>query len=180
MNRTYPELYVEAEQNTRSLGKTVPRLAPVSGWRITEEHGMELMARLGGFNPDLRQPSAFAFQCAGRNRELRPLIEDIIGMKCALTIGDVRWEEKRLWTFDLENFPEMGRSGNYHVWLTAANGEIVDLTVLVSIAALRGTPLDSAVPVAGLPAELSPLSWRPVLVGDDAVGALLEDWSQQF
>ncbi|RCJ10015.1 hypothetical protein DDK22_02060 [Cupriavidus necator] len=149
-------------------------MAPVSGRRITEAHGMALMSRLAEFNPALKLPAAFPFQCARRTAEVRPLVEEIVRMPCSVTIGGVLMRDKDLWAFELTNFPMMGRTGDYHVWLTAANGEIVDLTILVSLYAQTGRPLEDATPLAGFPEEMEPFVWRPVLVGDDALDALLE------
>lgn len=77
MSTTYQELYAQAERNTQNLGLTVPTLATAPTRLITQERGMALMARIGDFNPELRNPWAFALlhmtnPTAGFQDRLRP------------------------------------------------------------------------------------------------------------
>ncbi|RKP48298.1 hypothetical protein [Trinickia fusca] len=168
----YQADFAQAQRNTAALGFVVPPVATVSGRRITEEHGAELMARLTRFYPS---PALFALQCASRTSELRPTVEEVIGMQCTITVGSLHIQGHPLFAFELSKFPAMGRTGTYHVWLTASNGEVVDLTAMVSLHDAFGKPLDEAVPIAGFPDAIPPFEWVPELVGDDALSALLAD-----
>ncbi|RQP37316.1 hypothetical protein DF154_19540 [Burkholderia ubonensis] len=134
---------------------------------------MQLMSRLSDFNPTLGNPYAFVLQCAGRTAELRPLVEDVLQMSCAITIGDVFMRGAPIFAFDIEKFPELGKTGNYHVWLTVESGEIVDLTLMASLYLHYGKPVEEASPIAGLPDEISGFVWHPALVGDEALNVLL-------
>lgn len=168
----YQTAFEQAHRNTEKLGFIVPNVATVSGRTITREHGEELMSRLEDFYPS---PASFALQCADRTRELRPMVEDIIGMPCTITVGGLNFQANAIFNFELAKFPTMGRTGAYHVWLTAANGQVVDLTAMVSLKAAFGKPLNEAEPIAGFPDAISPFEWIPELVGDDVLSALLAD-----
>lgn len=168
----YQATFEQAKRNTAALGFDVPPMVTVSGKRIEAHHGAELMSRLSEFYPS---PGLFALQCAGRTKELQPIVEEIIGMQCTITLGSLSIQGHPMFSFELSQFPAMGRTGAYHVWLTVANGEVVDLTAMVSVHAAYAKPLDEASPIAGIPDKIPFFGWTPELVGNEALAALLAD-----
>lgn len=167
----------EAIKRTALLGYETETLAKTSGPILTEENGFAFITAFekaigySGLKLD-----DLPFRCAEISWRAKPILEEITQTKAALTLGAVAKGDSILWSADATSLQELRSSGNYHVWLSLASGEIVDLTLLPSILLQTQQDLSRAQPLAGQPDHLA-FRWIPKLVGDEPIRELLRNGS---
>ena len=107
---------------------------------------LELALRAAG----ARDLTKAAFQCLKWSHYLAPYIEQQLGRKVWLTVGQVwkedqalfspTWNELKSWSKQGITIDEMYKPGsaglNLHAWLTVDSGEIIEPTLMTSIATL--------------------------------------------
>lgn len=120
------------------------------------------------------RPEDLAFQCANINWRMKRTFEAIINAPVLLTVGSVAFKGTPICTVMSTNPQDMRRTGNFHVWWSLGSGEIVDLTLMVSVCVANKIPLEKAQPLAGPPEGFPAITWEPVMVGDEVTLAILE------
>lgn len=175
--RSYSNVFLRAIARTASEGyETEPYELPSSPGRISQEQGEQLVDIAGqvlGSKEGLTAAD-IACRCAEVSLVMKWHVEQVVGHTATLTIGAITWNGSPIIQADGLDIPEMARTGNYHVWLTLPWLEIVDFTLQVSIAVLKGRALKNVGPLTGYPDLISPPGWQPIYVGTAATTALLD------
>lgn len=144
---TYREQFEQAAHFSAALGTPVGRIDWLAepALRPDRMDTIEHMLREAGVR-DLRDSAA---QCLKWSAYLAPYVERAFGMRATLTVGqlwrgqkpvyDPTWQQlRRLYEqgFTPEDFGGGATGMNFHAWLTLATGEILDFTLLSSLAAV--------------------------------------------
>lgn len=143
---------------------------------LTQEHGEQLLkiAEISLRSDVALTATDIACRCGQVSLSMREHVKRVTGHQAILTVGTFSYEGTPLIVPSSNDLDDMAATGSYHVWLTMPWMEIIDFTVLVSLAVLKGTPLSNISPVAGYPDFISPLSWKPLYVGTAATKVLLD------
>lgn len=172
----YKAELLAAMERTRERGLDPGELASTpSGGVLREEHGAVLMDVLA----DLIQgtslsPGHIAFQCAGISAAMKKHVSRAAGLSALLTIGTVILQGQRLWAASGDmSLTDLRDSGSFHVWLTLPTMQVVDFTLLMSLAVQTGRDPSTATPIATFPDSEPHIKWVPVFTGDDAYAQLL-------
>ncbi|XLZ71435.1 hypothetical protein ABT364_05560 [Massilia sp. SR12] len=143
--KTYEEQFGEAARFSAAIGAPVAAVewqsAPVLHADTLPR--VEQMLRAAGVR-DLRDS---AQQCLKWSAWLQPHVERTFNVPAILTIGQLWYEDKALFSpdwgqlhrmyangFTLDDFGRTGGGVNFHAWLTLGSGEIFDFTLLSSLA----------------------------------------------
>ncbi len=169
---TYWEKLQRAFQLTNEQGYSCPYFAQTTGGILTAAHGAELMEALDTEYSGLKSED-LAFQCANVHWRMKPIFENIIGAPALLTVGSVSYKNTPLCTVTSLRPEDMRRTGNFHVWWSLTSGEVVDLTLMLSLCFAKNLPLERAQPLAGRPEGIPAVTWEPIMVGDEVTCAIL-------
>lgn len=115
----------------------------------------------------------FASQCCAVNMKIKPHVERILGTPTLITIGAVRAFGVPVVSVLEPSLFAMAVSGDYHVWLTLPWLEVLDLTLLASIAKGKGAELSASRPLMGYPESFPDFEWSPWFVGSAAAMRLV-------
>jgi len=141
----YREQFDVAENFTCAIRASVERINWIDKSVINDETPsiIEPMLMAAGIT-DLRQSKA---QCLKWSAYLVPHVERAFGIRAILTIGQLWRENDPLFNptweqfhrlheegFSLEDFGKNGTGFNFHAWITLETGEILDFTLLSSLA----------------------------------------------
>jgi hypothetical protein len=178
----YRQQFEEAVGFTRALGCSVEPVhwteASVLEERV-DPATIERVLRAARIE-DLSQS---AVQCIKWSAYIRPYLEEEIGSPVWLTIGQLwrkgkpiygpSWQVLDRWHkegFGMADFGESGTGFQLHAWLTLSSGEILDFTLLSSLAAFvpqTWLPMAGSV-IGGYPTHaFEGHEFVPMVVGDD-------------
>lgn len=143
----YRERFEQAALFTRQCGYDVPKIAWLDRDVLTEDKGVRTAMAAAGVD-DL---SPSAGQCLKWCHYLQPFLERALEVPVVLTIGQLwksgkpvyspSWDDLKHWSksgVQPSDFVAEGRSGvNLHAWLTVATGEIIEPTLMSTIALVR-------------------------------------------
>lgn len=140
---------------------------------------IETALRAAGID-DLRDSAG---QCIKWSQFIRPYLEDVIECPLYLTIGQLwrngkpvyapSWEQLYHWKsegFRIADFGPSGGGFQLHAWLTLPSGEILDFTLLSSLAAAapKGWAKAAGQVIGGYPVEVfQGHEFIPMVVGDE-------------
>lgn len=143
----YRANFAQAISFTRACGITADDL-PWTDGKLAGNEGdrIEQAFRVAG----VKDPSKSAFQCLKWCHYLAPFIEAELKRPVKVTIGQLwrgdqpifnpSWKSLKSWSksgLTFQHIQEEGRSGiNLHAWLTVDTGEIIELSLLSSLAAV--------------------------------------------
>lgn len=182
----YRANFSQAISFTRACGIAVEDL-PWADGKLAANAGdrIEQAFRVAG----VKDPSKSAFQCLKWCHYLAPFIEAELKRRVQVTIGQLwrgdepvfspSWQSLKSWSksgLTFQHIQEEGRSGiNLHAWLTVDTGEIIELSLLSSLAAVspdQFTEYNGGV-VWGRPGEiLGGHRYYPMAVGREFAEAL--------
>ena len=142
----YREQFLQAERFAGAIGAPLESVRWLSE-PVLQVDTLEVIDRLlreAGVR-DLRDSAA---QCLKWSAYLRPYVERAFGVRAVLTVGQLwrnqtpifapTWDQLHRMHdegFTIADFGEEGTGMNIHAWLTLATGEILDFTLLSSLAA---------------------------------------------
>lgn len=170
----YKDEFLQAFRNAKEFSLDTPDIEFSSKKLISNERIDKLPQfledRLGGITPEMIFVQCFYFHLLAKDH-----LEDFFNSPIYFTIGHVeipgktyfyhtKKDLKTLLTNGMDN-PEM----NLHAWLTLPSMEIIDLTLLGSIAYARGDkpPKDFGIIANHADQLLDGCKYHPTLVGDD-------------
>lgn len=177
---TYVERFRAAQARTERFGLSAPDVTHTPGRFLTEPGLSALHGVLNDIYGELT-PRDLVARCVPIHRTLREAISLTLGCDAVLTIGHVETPERtRFLRSEADYLANL--EGTYladlnqlHCWLTLPSMELVDLTLLTSLAAINQwdeTPVGR--PILRHADELSAgLSFHPMLLGEaffDEVG----------
>lgn len=171
----YMRAFKQAIRRTERIGLSVPPFEPRQGALLNEAALRDLavatgdlVSRFGG------DPRILAGQCLAMNVEFEELASEVLGIDAVFTIGAVRGTRGPMFGMPARKMTAIVRNGpaspllNLHAWLTLPTYEIVDITLMTSMAVATGRDELTGHIVADHPANLrSDLRYRPTLVGTD-------------
>ncbi|RUS67435.1 hypothetical protein CUZ56_01380 [Saezia sanguinis] len=183
----YKQGFEQAVRFTRRCG--FPIEAPVwnNSVQIVELGDfIDPVMRASGELIDLR---ACAGQCLKWCHYLRPAFEEQLGLRVWVTLGQL-WKEEhivygpsftdcRRWVREGVNLSDLNSSMglNLHVWLTVETGEIIELTLLSSLAAFAHESykkMAGGVLIGLEEKNFAGHRYFPILVGDKAMESIAE------
>lgn len=143
---------------------------------MTEEHGFELMDRLAGLAEGAAlSPADIAFQCARVSFEMRKHVGDVASVQALLTIGTVEMQGRLLWNANGGmTLTDLCDSGAFHVWLTLPDMQVIDFTLMMTLAVQKGRDPREVHPIATYPDSEPHTKWIPLFTGDAAYTRLLK------
>lgn len=170
----YKDEFLQAFRNAKEFSLDTPDIEFSTKKLISNERIDKLPQfledRLGGITPEMIFVQCFYFHLLAKDH-----LEDFFNSPIYFTIGHVeipgktyfyhtKKDLKTLLTNGMDN-PEM----NLHAWLTLPSMEIIDLTLLGSIAYARGDkpPKDFGIIANHADQLLDGCKYHPTLVGDD-------------
>jgi hypothetical protein len=144
----YREHLAHAAAFTRHCGFEAPELACLVGDVLTPDGSF---AREAAQASGVFDFSGSAGQCLKWCHYLQPYFEQVLGVPVWVTIGQLwaygksvfhpDWDDLQRWSrsgIDPVELAMQGRDGiNLHAWLTVASGEIIELSLLSSLARVR-------------------------------------------
>lgn len=182
----YEARFEQAAMFSKSLGFTVPRVKWIARDLLDDQGAfLQEAARLA----DVADFSSSGGQCLKWCHYLRPYVEQALSVPVWLTIGQLwkddrtvfnpSWNDFRSWTsegIDPMELIQQGRDGvNFHAWLTVATGEIIEPSLMSSIALVRPHEADAylgAVVWGRDPGLLPAHRYLPMVVGDQVAEAM--------
>lgn len=143
---------------------------------MTEDQGLELMDRLAGLaSGAVLSPADIAFQCARVSFEMGKHVGDVASVQPLLTIGTVEMQGRPLWNATAGmTLAEMRESGAFHVWLTLPDMQVIDFTLMMTLAVQKGRDPRGAHPIATYSDSEPHTKWIPLFTGDAAYAQLLK------
>ena len=179
----YKELFEKAIRFTEKCGFATRRFKWLDRELINPDGEFSLITLR---NLGITDPSASAVQCLKWAHYLQPELERTLDTPVWLTIGQL-WTEKtalfnpsyddlQRWTQNgIQHVDLVGRSGvNLHAWLTLESGEIIEPTLLSSLAKLNPGVYGkyAGAWVWGRERALNNHRYYPMLVGQEAGSAI--------
>lgn len=176
----YKVHFQQAVSFTESLGFDAPKI----NWINHDVLGTDgNFFQRAGAAANLMDFSGSAGQCLKWCHYIRPYIEKELGVPVWLTIGqlwafdkivfDPSWEDFRKWSKSgicLSELIAQGRTGvNLHAWLTVATGEIIEPTLMSSMALVQPKEADSlngAITWGRDPGLITNHRYYPMVAGD--------------
>lgn len=117
-----------------------------------------------------------ASQCLKWSHALKPTVEKALGVEIMLTVGQVYFQERPVfnptlevcerWYFNGMSHEDMKNGINIHAWYTLPNLEIMDLTLLSSVAEIKKMPELEGHLIVGFPGELGHHRYVPIVLGN--------------
>lgn len=171
----YKDEFMRAHERAKNFGLTVPDIEVRDGEHLLTQEFLRDFPHLIARNTNIQHPRDLAAQCFSINLMLREVISD--HLKCPLyyTIGwvDVHGS-RRLFHFD-EEFVREALDGqvstagavSLHAWLTLPTMEIIDPTLATSILLVNGREEGLGGVMAKFADDLTGLTLKPMLVGED-------------
>jgi hypothetical protein len=180
MKKNYSQELDSAYAFTVKLEASFERLASRHGSLFTPELGEKI--HIAFQHIGIRSFIKAAGQCIKWSHALRPVVEEVLGVRVLLTIGQVRkpalaffdpsFDDLERWYcrgFDARDIA--GRSGvNMHAWWTLPTGEILDATLWSTLAVAWNEPERLGAVTGGWPDKIAPnMRYVPMVVGDDYI-----------
>lgn len=174
--RSYRSDWESALQRTTRFGLPAPLLpAGTRGPYLTEERLPEIFQVLREALGKPVSTDALVGQCLAVTWDFLPAVERWLGCQAFFTIGWVDLGPNRQWgQFDdafISTMLTRGHGGGpvkVHAWLTLDSLEILDVTLMTSLAATLGTEGKGGV-LAGDPDDTGQVVLKPMLVGSEFV-----------
>lgn len=168
---TYGERFQEALSRSHRLGLTAPEVVIEQGLAL---EGAEQLARLGALVGDTlgtHPIDAIAGQCAPFTEALIAPVEAEFGRQAYFTIGWYQHEDRELFRMsetDIQGWLKGSTTGSVsiHCWLTLSTMEVIDSTLLTSIAKVTGRDSLRGQIIAAH-GDTTGLEYQPMLVGND-------------
>ncbi len=172
--RSYAVEWAAALERTARFGLPAPRVPPVGrGPYLTEDRLPEIFPILRDALGKPVTTKALVGQCLQVTWAFLPAVERWLGCQAYFTIGGIDLGPNRQWgRFDdafIGSTLAKGHAGGpveVHAWLTLDSMEILDVTLMTSIAVTLGTGRKGGV-LAGDPDDTGQVALRPLLVGPD-------------
>ncbi|MCC9163245.1 hypothetical protein LNA76_07865 [Alcaligenes sp. MMA] len=182
----YKVLLEQSVLFTRTLGFDTPEI----NWKNHDVLGADGdFIRKIGEAANIIDFSSSAGQCLKWCHYIRPYAEKILEVPVWLTIGQLwksnktvfnpSWEDFQKWStlgISLPELRDQNRSGiNLHAWLTVATGEIIEPTLMSSIAAVNPQIADSlrgAITWGKEPGFIKDHRYFPMVIGDAIAEAM--------
>lgn len=179
--KKYQALFEEAVARTRNHGLRTPDVNYHPTRLLTTEFHKQFPYRLREAVGDIR-PDELVFQCLAIHYRLLETMQDMLNTEVFFTIGWVGLgdaekggKETTLFEFgedwireSLKRGHSGGPTAKLHAWLTLPSMEIIDLSIISSIAVIHKMPEGMGGVLSNHADELlNGLHYVPMLVGDD-------------
>lgn len=170
----YKDEFLQAFRNAKEFSLDTPDIEFSSKKLISNERIDKLPQfledRLGGITPEMIFVQCFYFHLLAKDH-----LEDFFNSPIYFTIGHVEIPGKTYFYHTKKDLKTLLTNGmdtpemNLHAWLTLPSMEIIDLTLLGSIAYARGDkpPKDFGIIANHADQLLDGCKYHPTLVGDD-------------
>jgi len=185
----YQVLFENAVTRTRKHGLRVPHIDYAPTRLLTDDFHKQFPYKLRDAVGNIGV-NELLLQCLSIHHRLLPAMRDMLKSDVFFTIGWMRMLDsdgivKRLYEFDddwvatcLKQGTSGGPTAKLHAWLTLPSMEIIDLSIMTSIAIVHELPEGLGGVLANHADELvNGVRYVPMLVGDDFLrrtGMLLE------
>ncbi|SEG29785.1 hypothetical protein [Billgrantia desiderata] len=139
---TYVERFRAAQARTGRLGLPVPTVSTTDARFLTGPGLSDLHALLTDLFSEL-SPKDLVAQCVSIHRATRADVSRVLGCDAVLTIGHVEMAEAVLFERSEEDYLAnlegtfLANLNQVHCWLTLPSMEIVDLTLVTSLAVIQ-------------------------------------------
>ncbi|XHH29424.1 hypothetical protein WIW49_00290 [Xanthomonas euroxanthea] len=173
MQYDYEREYSAACEQTKALKLHAPSLGKRSPQQLSDLHRPRLAKLISELVQSL-EAKDLAGQCFAVHVAAAPLIEKEFGVAAVPTFGWIKLPTEELFRTDehalarylVEGVPS--RKLNLHCWLTLSSFEIVDITMLTSMAVVNGTDEGLGGIIAKHWRELiNGLEYHPQLIGEE-------------
>lgn len=171
----YADHLLRAAERTRALGFALPSGAGAAPPVATVLAAIEGLADLhDALAASLaRAECDISLECARLVLAALPRLAAASGSAPLITVGSVACDGVPVLCADVENLGELRRRACYHVWLSFKDEQVVDLTMMAQLALLQRPAAPRIEPIVGPFHQISRVRWRPYLIGEAIVAALV-------
>ena len=171
----YLKELVLATNRTREYGLEAPNFQPYLTKRWLDENIIQEIAKLLQSKFPGTTVEDLSTKCLSLNKRMAPAVSELLGCRVLYTLGWIDevveggyysgFDDKFI--ADTLLYGHHGSKLNAHAWLTLPSMEIIDLTILTTIGHLKNQPALCGHLIMRHVDELTGISYKPVLVGDD-------------
>lgn len=183
MTTPYSVELLEAKKRTARFGLACPEIPSPCERLLTPERLKQIPCAVRDAVGVLGTEDLVS-QCFSIHWRLKALLKDFFGVPILYTIGYVHIPPSYLFKHTERDLLQLLRTGmngpqlNIHAWLTLPSAEIIDLSLLTSVAVFNKMKVGLGGIIAAHADELSHgLRYHPMLLGEDylkKIGALVE------
>ena len=173
----YADHLQRAAARTRALGHEV---ADGTADALAPDDVRDALAALadliGGLPARLaRADCDVSLECTRLALAALPRFAQATGCRPIITLGSVAYNGVPILCADVENIRALRQRSCYHVWWSLGDAQVIDLTLMAQLALLHKPGLPAMLPIVGAPDQHARIQWRPYLLGETLLRALVND-----
>ncbi len=182
MSYSYKTLFIEAYERTNRLGLSSPCQSDyLSEGRIIDFFtSLKIHWRLSQLYKNI-DIEVLSLQCFQVHDYIHMYIDKIIKHNAVFTIGFIKMPNSAFFEFDEKYLIKLLKEGsgkenfNMHAWLTFPSGEILDASILHSIAVKYNKKIRKHAYIGDYPESLTNMQYIPMVLGKEILYKLVSN-----